>query len=631
VSGRALTSKRLRAALWISARGHCQRCGVDLQAGWHADHTKPWTVTRRTNVHEMAALCGRCNLKKGATMPRELRQHQQDLRERAADIASGRTKDRVTVAEVTPGGGKSLAAAVFARVLIEQGIADRVCWVTPRTSLAAQAAEGFWDAEHNPAFRARRADNTPPLIRDEALGCIAYTTTYQGVSACPELHRDELDRGKYLLVLDEPHHMADADGRAWVRAIRPLFDRAAHVLLMTGTIERHDGEPIPFIDYTERDGRRFPAVHVEYKRRDALKERSVLPIHFTYVDGWAHFCDGGEERRVEISKALDEDVSKVIATFLGRTEYREAFLRRGLDHWMAHSANVYPSRAIVICANQTHAKEVREFIASVYRVQVALAISEDADSQRTLKQFRQGKRGEVLVTVGMAYEGLDVPDCSHLLCLTNTRSVPWLEQAFARVTRVDYKATAAGIEYARQFAFVFVPDDIRMREVVDRMKAEQADGIRERDERDPPASAAAPRQESIFAALGADEGSISHGTFDGRMSSDDSRRVEEVRKSMPSLAHAPAEDIMRAVRTWFSLAPSNTAPPVAPPVDDEASLRKKIQGVCTARDRQRAFQFGTTNKMLLRHFGKSREEMGVSELQRVLNFLVSEVEEGTGT
>lgn len=63
---RTLRSKRLRALLWYAADGRCQRCGVELGDDWHADHIVPWSLTGRTNVHEMQALCRACNLAKGA-------------------------------------------------------------------------------------------------------------------------------------------------------------------------------------------------------------------------------------------------------------------------------------------------------------------------------------------------------------------------------------------------------------------------------------------------------------------------------------------------------------------------------------------------------------------------------------
>lgn len=619
---RFLRSKSLRGALYAAAGGRCQRCGIELGAGWHADHVVPWSLRARTNVHEMAALCGRCNLQKGASVMKELRSHQKKFKARAEDIVGGRTPDRTTVAHVTPGGGKSLAAAVFARELLDAGLVERVCWVTPRNSLASQAAEGFRDAAFNPNYRARRADNTPPLVRDLEIGCVAYTTTYQGIVACPGVHEHEFARHRYLLILDEPHHLADDDGRTWVTAVRALVDRATHTLLMTGTIERNDRIRIPFVEYAERDGRLFPRIDIPFTRRTALAERAVLPMDFTYQDGWAHFVDGGDERRVEISKASEEDVSKVIATFLGRTEYRDALLRRGLDHWTAHTSNVYPSRAIVICARQEMAKDVARFITDHYKAQVALAISEDADSHRTIRQFRHGKRGQVLVTVGMAYEGLDVPDCSHLIYLHNTRSVPWIEQAFARVTRVDGKAVDAGVGYELQFGFIVVPDDPRMRAVVEEMKAEQARGLEDRaaSER---ATREAARQERLFAGLGANEGTVVFGTLDQRLSAEESARVEQIRNTIPSLKHVPADDLLRAVK--LAVAGPVTVPPDAPavPQDDEPTLRKKIQGVASARDRLLGLPPGTTNGLVRRQFRKSREEMGVVELRHVLAWLVA--------
>lgn len=63
---RRLTSKRLRAALWIAANGKCQLCGIELPDNWHADHVIPWSKSGTTNVHDMQALCPKCNLIKGA-------------------------------------------------------------------------------------------------------------------------------------------------------------------------------------------------------------------------------------------------------------------------------------------------------------------------------------------------------------------------------------------------------------------------------------------------------------------------------------------------------------------------------------------------------------------------------------
>ena len=63
---RALRSRKLRALLWYAADGKCKRCGKPLPDEWHADHVEPFVKSKRTNVHEMQALCPTCNQKKGA-------------------------------------------------------------------------------------------------------------------------------------------------------------------------------------------------------------------------------------------------------------------------------------------------------------------------------------------------------------------------------------------------------------------------------------------------------------------------------------------------------------------------------------------------------------------------------------
>ena len=62
---RTLTSKRLRAMLWLAADGKCQICGKELPENWHADHIIPWVKSPVTNMYGMQALCPECNRRKG--------------------------------------------------------------------------------------------------------------------------------------------------------------------------------------------------------------------------------------------------------------------------------------------------------------------------------------------------------------------------------------------------------------------------------------------------------------------------------------------------------------------------------------------------------------------------------------
>lgn len=67
----------------------------------------------------------------------------------------------------------------------------------------------------------------------------------------------------------------------------------------------------------------------------------------------------------------------------------------------------------------------------------------------------------------MAYEGLDVPEITHVACLTNIRSRPWVEQAICRANRSDHN-------HGKTHGYIYYPDDPRMKKIMDAIEAEQA-------------------------------------------------------------------------------------------------------------------------------------------------------------
>jgi superfamily II DNA or RNA helicase len=123
---------------------------------------------------------------------------------------------------------------------------------------------------------------------------------------------------------------------------------------------------------------------------------------------------------------------------------------------------------LIVAAQIQNAKE---YLAHVLNagLRARIATSEDSgEAARDIKAFRAG-RFDALVTVAMAYEGLDVPSISHIACLTNIRSAPWIEQMTARAVRIDPDAGP----YATQRAYVFAPSDVLFREIAQKIEADQ--------------------------------------------------------------------------------------------------------------------------------------------------------------
>jgi 5-methylcytosine-specific restriction endonuclease McrA len=58
-------TKNQRIDLYLASGGRCRQCGVVLGRSFHADHVTPFRISKDTNIHDMQALCPRCNLRKG--------------------------------------------------------------------------------------------------------------------------------------------------------------------------------------------------------------------------------------------------------------------------------------------------------------------------------------------------------------------------------------------------------------------------------------------------------------------------------------------------------------------------------------------------------------------------------------
>jgi superfamily II DNA or RNA helicase len=159
------------------------------------------------------------------------------------DILNG-APIREVIINCTPGGGKSFIPVIIADNLIP-AIAEKICWVGPRNSLKYQGEGEFCDPRWNTGKRIRAAENGEDLSR----GLTGYVTTYQAVGQNPECHVAEFKRHKYILFLDEFHHIAE--GSEWHRAIEPLVKSAVLVILASGTLSRGDGQRIAFLEYGE--------------------------------------------------------------------------------------------------------------------------------------------------------------------------------------------------------------------------------------------------------------------------------------------------------------------------------------------------------------------------------------------
>ena len=410
-----------------------------------------------------------------------LRKHQAEIQELSRDIRTGIQKVAYILAQVTPGGGKSAFAMIMAKELAEP-LGYKICWIVPRDALRLQGETDFAKADKRSLFghttKIRASGNDVRPARDE----IGYVTTYQAIAQNPDLHLDEFRLRPYILILDECHHVpdkgesVDGDEAAYFKAIAPLVEYAKIRVFASGTLERHDGHKIAFLPYkpfvnceaVDLDPRQNWAI-IRYQRKDALEEKAIVPLHFHAMDGKARWFDPrtNEEKNVDsVAEAELRHQPAVLQTVL-ETKMARDILDRCVSDWQGHKRIVYSrAKMLVIAPNISTATEYCKHLSS-YGARIATS-QDTQQAKDNIHLFKRNDNGvNVLVTVGMAYEGLDVPEITHVACLTNIRSRPWIEQAICRANRADHG-------HGKTHGYIYYPDDPRMKKIMDAIEAEQA-------------------------------------------------------------------------------------------------------------------------------------------------------------
>jgi superfamily II DNA or RNA helicase len=550
------------------------------------------------------------------------RLHQREFDQVCLEMLAGRPVKKI-ILDCTPGGGKSMIPVILAGRLIPKLI-DRICWVVPRLSLRRQGEIQFGDVLGQKllghTLQIRQAGNEENPSRDQA----GYVTTYQAIGEGGISHLQEFRRHRYALVLDEPHHVELRS--LWEQQLRPLVENCALLVLMSGTFERGDKKPIAFLPYRQvTDMLVLPdftssesSPVIRYKRPDALRDRAIVPLHFQHIDARVQWVDStGQDHQIETFDDADKNGQALMAAL--STGYAKQLLRRCAEDWRAHRDQINKRAKMLVIAPrirlaQTYKKELEGMGLS----RVAIATSDDSPSAlAAIERFgSHGRDGiDVLVTVGMAYEGLDVKAITHVACLTQIRSKPWLEQALARAVRVDPDAGP----WEQQVGHIWIPDDPMARQVIAEIRAEQEDFARLYSTGATGGTAGAQGDIVPLESEATRERASALGQ-DGVLNYVETRAAINAMQGAGILGVSPlqfkqAQDLYR--KSLEADQPTRLGNPQAPPSKVEAGLRNSIEEHCRTYEARTGVTWGTLNKAIRTKFNKPRAGMTIDELRGV--------------
>jgi superfamily II DNA or RNA helicase len=373
----------------------------------------------------------------------------------------------------TPGAGKTRFATRVAHALLRDGAAGRVVVVVPREHLKAQVARAMMGAgivlDHKFANAQRR------LARD-VHGAVV---TYQQVCAAPTLYRhlcrdESVHAGGVAVLLDEIHHAGD--DATWGKALRDAFDPASHRVSLSGTPFRSDGTAIPFVRY---DGG-LSVADFAYDYAAALRDGVCRALVFALHGGEAEWiARDGMAMSATFDTALREKRhhSERLRTMLTQEAWIGDVLSRAHLRLLSVRAEGHRDAAGLVAAmNQDHAREIAALMERRIGVRPAIVVSDLADASDRIAAFARSS-DPWIVAVHMVSEGVDIPRLRVGVFASNVVTELYFRQFCGRFVR-----TIEGVDDNE--AYVFVPDDARLRELAHSITVDVRHGLRGRDERD---------------------------------------------------------------------------------------------------------------------------------------------------
>jgi superfamily II DNA or RNA helicase len=399
--------------------------------------------------------------------------------------------DFLTVA--TPGAGKTTFALTAARHQLAT-TPSRLVVVAPTAHLKLQwaRAAAALSLHLDPSWSAADGALSPDMH--------GIVTSYQQVAVSADALA-RLAQGAFV-ILDELHHAADE--RAWGAAVLHAFTGAHRRLALSGTPFRSDTRAIPFVNYQGDEA----VPDYEYGYGDALADgRVVRPIYFPRTNGsmeWA--APDGSLHAATFDDPLDAArASQRLRTALSLDgDWLVSVLRAANDRLREIRSEQPDAGGLVIAMDQEHARGIASVLQTRFGMPARVATSDDPGASKVIEGFARGQE-PWLVAVRMVSEGVDIPRLRVGVYATTTSTELFFRQAVGRFVR-----WTRGVP--RQRAWLFIPDDARLRMLAHTIGEQRRHSLRRPDSEEAvldegldeePSQQPDDEQLSLFAAISA--------------------------------------------------------------------------------------------------------------------------------
>ncbi|MFE6067551.1 DUF3427 domain-containing protein [Streptomyces sp. NPDC056525] len=346
--------------------------------------------------------------------------HQRDMLERLQVERDIHDRHRNLLVAATGTGKTVMAALDYKRLRQQYGQDLRLLFVAHRQEILRQSLRTYQDVLVDANFGEELHSG---LVPD------AWRHVFASVQSLKSQRLEQLSPDQFdVIVIDEFHHGVSSTYRKIIDHFRPK-----EFLGLTATPERMDGRNVQDEFF---DGR----IAAEMRLWEALENDLLSPFHYFGI------TDNTDMSAVEWKRGA-YDASALSTLFTGNDARARLVVQAVRDKVTDPGA----MRALGFCVSVAHATFMAEFFRRAGLKAVALSgETPQEDRRKALSDLRAGDI-QVIFSVDLFNEGLDIPDVDTLLLLRPTSSATvFLQQLGRGLRRTQNKAVLTVLDFIGQ-------------------------------------------------------------------------------------------------------------------------------------------------------------------------------------
>lgn len=346
------------------------------------------------------------------------------------------------------GTGKTVMAAVDYARLRDTLPRSRLLFIAHRQEILDQSRATFRQALRDPTFGERWVAGDRPESFDHVFASI-QSVSAAGLDHLPPDHFD-------VIVVDEFHHAAAA---TYARLLEHLAPR--EMVGLTATPERADGLAVLHW-FDDR-------IAAELRLWDAIEQHRLAPFAYYGIH------DGVDLRAVPWRRGHGYDAAALSDVYTSDDAWARLVYKQLDDH----VDDLGEMRCLGFCVSVEHARFMAQTFTTLGVAAIALSgQSSDADRQIALRDLAAG-RVQVIFSVDLFNEGVDVPAVDTILMLRPTESPTlFLQQLGRGLRKAPGKTVCTVLDFVgthrREFRF-----DLRYRALLGGSRADVERAIRD--------------------------------------------------------------------------------------------------------------------------------------------------------